>query len=372
MTREKEDTGSLTGDNRRQNEGRRARAWAFFVIPGLVAMTGLGAYGMMQGLAGDEKPDPEEPFSVQQPLPKMPSDSFEPKTQAVEPATAVPPQLAEALAQLEAQKQQIEQQNQNTGQQQQTQTEQAKPKRVRVISSVDNIARPPTDGPGVIQAAAAGQSAAGDDPGTSGTAGSQRQGGIFSRNKLESPYKCMASAGTVIPLVLPEGFNTEQEGTVTARVTSDSYSRDKSCKTIPMDSIFHGHYKTEISRGQQRVSLTFSAIERPPPVGDTIMLDNAKAYERDGRAGLTGEVNSNIPWGLIIASTVIDIGTQALRGSGSDTDINIGGAVADNAGSVLRDVARDRYQKAPPSIDVEPKAILVRLDKHLDMVPFPE
>ena len=370
MTREKEDTGSLTGDNRRQNEGRRARAWAYFVIPGLVAMTGLGAYGMMQGLSGDAEESAEREFSVQQPLPRMPSDSFEPKTQAAEPATAVPPQLAEALAQLEEEKKQLEQQTSNTGRSQTTQTEQQKPKRIRVISGVADIARPPTEGPGSVVTSARTDVAANGDG--SNTSLPQRQGGIFSKNRLEDPYKCMASAGTVIPLSLPEGFNTEQEGTLAAPVTSNSYSRDKSCLTIPKGSIFHGHYKTEVSRGQQRVSLTFSAIERPPPLGDTIMLDNAKAYERDGRAGLTGEINSNIPWGMIIASTVIDIGTQWLRGSGSDTDINIGGAVADNAGSVLRDVARDRYQKAPPSIDVGPKAILVRLDKHLEMVPFPE
>jgi type IV secretory pathway VirB10-like protein len=222
-----------------------------------------------------------------------------------------------------------------------------------------------------MQANATSQELAGGG-GTMGGVASQRRGGIFSKNTLEAPFKCMASAGTVVPLMLPEGFNTEQEGTLTALVTSDSYSRDKSCKTIPAGSIFHGYYKTEVSRGQARASLTFSAIERPPPLGDTIMLDGAKAYERDGRAGLTGDVNANIPWGMIIASTIIDIGAQALGSLDGGTDINIGGAVANNAGSVLRDVARDRYQKAPPSIDVGPKAISVRLDKHLEMVPFPE
>jgi hypothetical protein len=92
LSQEKQDTGSLTVDNRRENEGRRGRGWAFFVVPGLVLGTGLGAYGMMKGFAGQEQETAGQPLQVQQPLPRMPSDSFDPKTQAVQPATAVPPQ----------------------------------------------------------------------------------------------------------------------------------------------------------------------------------------------------------------------------------------------------------------------------------------
>jgi hypothetical protein len=147
LSQEKQDTGSLTGDNRRENEGRRGRGWAFFVVPGLVLCTAAAGYGMMKGFAGQEEEGPAQPLHVQAPLPKMPSDSFDPKTQAVQPATAVPPQLAEALAELEAQKQQIaQQQSQPANQYQGAQAAPPKPKRVRVISVVENIARPPDSG----------------------------------------------------------------------------------------------------------------------------------------------------------------------------------------------------------------------------------
>lgn len=371
MSQEKHDTGSLTLDNRKENTGRRGRAWAALIIPAGILVLAGGAVSVAVGLQGEKKPAGEEVKEEPPPLPALASDGFVSTPQAVGPAQVapIPPEVEQALKKLEDRQEEMRQ-TQEQGAGAFGGAASPKPKRVRVVSSV-TIARPDTSqgAAGGIQQASLTSSEGGSE---SEPAGSVRKGGIYSKNKLEKPFKCQASAGTLIPLSLPEGFNTEQEGEVTARVTANSYSRDKSCLTIPVDSYFHGHYKTEVVRGSSRVSVTFEAIERPPPLGDTIMLDKAKAYERDGKAGLTGEVNSNIPWGLIIASTVIDLGSTALGNLGGGTDINIGGAIANNAGSVLRDVARDRYQKAPATIDVAPHAILVRLDKHLEMKPFPE
>ena len=375
MSQDKQDTGNLTGNNRKPNDGRGARVWRALILP-MFALCVVGMIFMFMAMYRAEKPQNTQTDIKPQAatLPAFPSDSFDPKAQSAPASTGqppIPPDVADAIRKLEEDRnravQQLEEsRSAGTG----SGSDRPRP-RVRVMSEVV-ISRPPeTATPGGMQNASmeGGSGEHGDSGGRDA-----RKGSVFSRNRLEKNFECQASAGQVITLKLPEGFNTEQEGEITAQVDGHSYSRDRSCLTIPAGSWFVGHYKNEVVRGQKRVSLTFTSIERPPPASDTIMLDGAKAYERDGRAGLTGEVNSNIPWGLIIASTVIDLGSAVLSnsGDGGGTDINIGGTIANNTGSVLRDVARDRYQKAPASIDVEPKAILVRLNQHLKMTPFPQ
>ena len=389
MSQEKRDTGNLTGENRKPNNGRYGRGLRVMAVPAAIGVFVAGGLLTWAALS-DQKPQTygNELKPPDAELPDFPSDAYTPNPQATNGATGgpapVPPQVQAVIDKLQAENQKrTEAANASTGTGTATGATSQQRQRVRVISDI-KIARPADSGAsggggtgsgngGAQMASAEGGGGHGGESG-GGSDGPTRRGAVFSQNRLEKNYQCQASAGQPITLKLPEGFNTEQEGDISAMVTSDSYSRDRKCLTIPEGSWFHGHYKNEVARGQKRVSLVFTSIERPPPASDTIMLDGAKAYERDGRAGLTGEVNSNIPWGLIIASTVIDLGTAFLSsaGEGNDTDINIGGVVANNTGSVLRDVARDRYQKAPASIDVEPKAILVRLNKHLPMTPFPK
>ncbi len=387
MSQEKRDTGNLTGQNRQSNEGRYGRGWRAFAIPLVLLILVSG--GMMGWIIyNNNRPTVVVNNQIPQNTTKLPdldSDSYTSQAQVIPGSTGgpapMPPEIQEALDKLQAERdalaterQQVADQNAGTGN--------ANPPRPRVRQMSHGSVRRPAEGAagggGNVQNASMEGGSGGSGGGAGSADGDSRRGSVFSGNRLEKNFACQASAGQVVTLKLPEGFNTEQEGEVTAQVTGDNWSRDRKCVTIPQGSWFHGHYKTEVARGQQRVSLVFTSIERPPfpdgRPGDTIMLEGAKAYERDGRAGLTGEVNSNIPWGMIIASTVIDLGTAFLSnaGDGSGTDINIGGTIANNTGGVLRDVARDRYQKAPASIDVEPKAIIVRLNQHLKMTPFPK
>jgi type IV secretory pathway VirB10-like protein len=387
LSQEKRDTGNLTGENRKPNEGRYGKGLRVFAIPGLVGMMVTGSLLAWTALSEEGPAPPKNDLPPPNAaLPDFPSDAYTPKPQATSGATSepppVPPEIKAVIDKLEAdnRRRNAEEAAASEGSNGVGSGTRTRP-RVRVISDI-SISRPPDSGTGGSTTATGTQMAStdggygtgGDGASSGGVGDGTRRGGVFSQNRLEKNYQCQASAGQPIALKLPEGFNTEQEGDISAMVTTDSYSRDRKCLTIPEGSWFHGQYKIEVARGQKRASLTFTSIERPPPASDTIMLDGAKAYERDGRAGLIGEVNSNIPWGMIIASTVIDLGTAYLSGldEGNGTDINIGGTVANNTGSVLRDVARDRYEKAPASIDVEPKAILVRLNKHLPMTPFPK
>lgn len=371
---EKRDVGGLDDDDeKRKHESDRGRTGLLVGIPALgVAVLG----GLMFAFAGtgDKEPkQPDPPRADSAPLTDFTTDKFIPSPQRVEPITSQPPPDIDALVKVLEARQQAVADNSGASQQAigsggtQAQTQSTTPKKVVRSVSITQIARPDGGSGGMSQASMGGEGRHGNEDGDG-----SRQGAMFSKNRLEKAYKCQASAGTTIPAMLPQGFNTEQEGVVIAKVTAHVYSKDKRCLAIPMDSDLIGVYKTSVARGQARVTIEWDAIERPYPASDTIDLDGVKAYERDGRAGLTGEVNSNIPWGMIVASTIIDLGKAALGGLGDGDSLNFGSIIGNNAGSVLDEVARDRYQKAPASIDVEPKPILVRLNKHLPMSPFPQ
>lgn len=371
---EKRDVGGLDDDDEKEGHAsERGRTGLLVGIPALgVAIVG----GLMFAFAGtgDKEPkQPDPPRSDSPPLTDFTTDKFVPKPQTVQPATAQPPPDIDALVQVLEARQQAVSGDAGTDREATggsgAQAPQPVQKRIVRSISITNIARPDdaAGAPGGISNASVPDDGDGQERDGDGA----RSGSMFSKSRLEKAYKCQASAGTNIPAMLPQGFNTEQEGQVVAKVTAHVYSKDKRCLAIPMGSDLIGAYKSS-GRGQQRVTIEWQAIERPSPASDTIDLDGAKAYERDGRAGLTGEVNSNIPWGLIIASTVIDLGKAALGGLGDGTSLNFGSIIGNNTGNVLDEVAKDRYQKAPASIDVEPKPILVRLNRHLPMSAFPQ
>lgn len=371
---EKKDPGGLDDDGEKERHvSDRGRTGLLVGIPALgVAIFG-GLLFAFAGTGDKEPKQPDPPRADSPPLTDFTTDKFVPKPQKVEPVAAQPPADIEALAKvLEARKEAVVDFNAASPQASGSsgaQAQQTIQKRIVRSSSITGIARPDdaAGAPGGISKASVTDDGVGGGRDGEGA----RSGAMFSKNRLEKAYKCQASAGTNIPAMLPQGFNTEQEGEVIARVTAHVYSKDKRCLAIPMGSDLIGVYKSS-GRGQQRVTIDWQAIERPYPASDTIDLDGAKAYERDGRAGLTGEVNSNIPWGMIVASTIIDLGKAALGGLGDGTSLNFGSIIGNNAGNVLDEVAKDRYQKAPASIDVEPKPILVRLNRHLPMSPFPQ
>jgi type IV secretion system protein TrbI len=142
--------------------------------------------------------------------------------------------------------------------------------------------------------------------------------------------------GTIIPAKLASATNSELGGNVVARVSADIYdNRTGQCRMIPRDSTVFGNLSDEVQYGQRRQQAVWTMLILPN--GKKLSLMGMDATDGAGRAGITADVNNHYGRlaGAAIAATALDVLSGLARSnSNSGTQINIGGAAADNAASI--------------------------------------
>ena len=142
--------------------------------------------------------------------------------------------------------------------------------------------------------------------------------------------------GTVIPAKLASATNSQLGGNVVARVSADIYdNRTGRCVLIPRDSQVFGTLSDEVQYGQRRQQAVWTMLILPD--GRKLNLMGMDATDGAGRAGITADVNNHYGRlaGAAIAATALDVLGSLARGrDNSGTQINIGGAAADNAASI--------------------------------------
>jgi type IV secretion system protein VirB10 len=154
--------------------------------------------------------------------------------------------------------------------------------------------------------------------------------------------------GTIIPAKLASATNSELGGNVVARVSADIYdNRTGQCVLIPRDSQVFGKLSDEVQYGQRRQQAVWTMLILPD--GEKLSLMGMDATDGAGRAGITANVNNH--YGRLavaaIGATALDVLSGLARSTNDGTQINIGGAAADNAASIGERIIQRELQVQP-------------------------
>ena len=103
-----------------------------------------------------------------------------------------------------------------------------------------------------------------------------------------APSTNTISTGTIIPVMLLTGINTDNPGQVMAQVQSDVYDYSGSNLLIPAGSRLMGSYEQKVVN--DRVNVTFSSCQMPDG-GNWAIGNSLVAVDGAGYTGITGEVH---------------------------------------------------------------------------------
>jgi type IV secretory pathway VirB10-like protein len=181
--------------------------------------------------------------------------------------------------------------------------------------------------------------AAGDEPRTAAQDFRRRNGDgadMYLPRQVQAPMgEWEIWPGTVIPAKLASATNSELGGNVVARVSADIHdSRTGRCRMIPRDSTVFGKLSDEVQYGQRRQQAVWTLLILPD--GRKLDLMGMDATDGAGRAGIAAEVNNHYGRlaGAALAATVLDVLGGLGRSGNRGTQVNIGGAAAENAESI--------------------------------------
>lgn len=160
--------------------------------------------------------------------------------------------------------------------------------------------------------------------------------------------------GTIIPLTLITGINTDLPGTILAQVRCNIYdSLTGKNLLIEKGEKLTGYYNSSISYAQNRVQVVYDSLIKND--GTVIPLSDVIGIDEDGKSGYTGSLNRHI-LGLAAgsgASLLLNVGTSAL----SDiTDSNIANSLINGLTKTTNSVASSFIEKEldrQPTITIE-------------------
>lgn len=155
--------------------------------------------------------------------------------------------------------------------------------------------------------------------------------------------------GTLIPVMLITGINTDTPGQVQVRVESDIYdSLTDSTILIPAGSQIFGSYDSSKPSSNGRISVTFSTLVTPD--GSSWNLgDSMIAVDGAGYTGIAGNVNNHTGRAIgsgMLASTIAALGSIASGNTSSTSNTYSAGQLAgQGAMASLVSSASDLFKK---------------------------
>lgn len=180
--------------------------------------------------------------------------------------------------------------------------------------------------------------------------------------------------GTIIPAKLASATNSELGGNVVARVSADIFdNRTGQCRMIPRDSIVFGKLSDEVQYGQRRQQAVWTMLILPN--GKKLSLMGMDATDGAGRAGITADVNNHLGRlaGAAIGATFLDVISGFARGgSNHGTQINIGGAAADNASSIGERIIQRELNVQPTLEQIIGHPVSLMVDRTIMMGCYDE
>jgi type IV secretion system protein VirB10 len=199
------------------------------------------------------------------------------------------------------------------------------------------------------------------------------QGGVVNPHALEAPRsQWTLSAGTVIPVSLVTGLNSDLPGTVLAQVTQNVFdSATGTTLLVPQGARLVGAYDNVVAYGQKRALVVWQRIVFPD--GSSITLDKMPATDVAGYAGVEDDVDfhgSRLLQGVAL-STLLGAGTQLSLGSGESELVRSIRESAQQNGARAGEQLTQRNLDVPPTITVRPGfRLLVMVNKDLVLRPW--
>ena len=168
-------------------------------------------------------------------------------------------------------------------------------------------------------------------------------------------------AGTLIPVMLCSGINTDLGGQVVTQVEADIYdSAYGNALLIPAGSRLLGNYESGKASADGRISVTFTTLILPNG-GSYSLSDSMVAVDGAGYAGIAGRVNNHT--GRTLGAGALSTALAAVAGvaggntSSSNSTYSTGQLAAQGAMSNLLNSASSLFQKGmntQATVTVEP------------------
>lgn len=202
--------------------------------------------------------------------------------------------------------------------------------------------------------------------------GSVSQDDIYNPHSLHtpiSPYQVMA--GTIIPVSLVTGLNSDLPGQVVAQVTETVFDTATGQHLlIPQGTRLLGRYDSDIEAGQSRALVVWTRMIRPD--GSSLVIENLPGVDLSGQAGLRDKVDRHTGslFGAALLSTVLSIGSEL----GSDDEDRLIEAIRDGGQSTINQAGQKVVTRAlsrKPTLRVRPGwRLRVIVNRDLILTPY--
>jgi type IV secretion system protein VirB10 len=187
--------------------------------------------------------------------------------------------------------------------------------------------------------------------------------------------KYAVSAGSVIPVLLVTGINSDLPGNVVGMVNENVYdSRTGRFLLIPQGTRVLGTYSSNVSYGQKRVQVVWHRIIRPD--GASMILDTMPGVDLSGSSGYADKVDSHLDQisGGVALSSLITGAAGYAGGTSSAFVITPQQRAADNIAQNITTVTEKYVDKAlaiqPTIIISAGKKVNILVNKDLIMSPY--
>ena len=169
-----------------------------------------------------------------------------------------------------------------------------------------------------------------------------------------SPYE--VKAGTILPLTLETGINSDIPGQITALIKNDVYdSKTGRTLLIPSGSRIIGKYSSNVSFGQERVQLVFNRITLPNQ--KSINIGAMIGVDQMGRSGAKDKVDAKLGkvFGSVVMSAILGAGTAITTENDNNDDWQ--SEAGRGAGEQILDVGSnyaDKLLNVQPTLTIRP------------------
>jgi type IV secretion system protein VirB10 len=189
-------------------------------------------------------------------------------------------------------------------------------------------------------------------------AGSRTEPYVAARlQRPESPYEIMA--GTLIPVTLVTGINSDLPGEVVAQVTRNVYDTQQRHLLIPAGSRVLGQVDNQVGLGQARVNIAWHRLILPN--NSSLSLPGFAGVDARGAAGIRDHVNNHYARTYVNALllSALTAGAQLSQPQAANvyTSPSVGqiaaGAVGQRVGDVSSEMIR-RNMQVGPTLEVRP------------------
>lgn len=162
------------------------------------------------------------------------------------------------------------------------------------------------------------------------TGGGSASGGAGSYSPVNGTYTAAGDrtlvAGTLIPVMLITGINTDAPGQVMCQVQSDVYDFYGTTLLIPAGSRLMGSYESSKGTASGRISVTFSSLQTTD--GGTWSIGNSfVAVDGAGYSGISGKVHHHTAQkvgGGLLGSAIAALGSLAAGNTSSANTYSAG------------------------------------------------